>query len=379
MTEAQKNDIKMSLTIEQVFEFCEEFGGEPQMSSDGTFFISKTICHNPAGEGSHKLYYYDNTKLFFCYTDCGDSFDIYELLIKIKNINNEYKIAITKEGVAVQREWILPEAIDFIARYFNYIVDEELNSFDSGDLLPDWKIFERYSEELREKKVVELAIYDKNILSFLPRPRILPWEKENITMEVMQSYNIAYNPVNHAIVIPHYDINNNLIGIRERTLIRENEKNGKYKPAVLNYKMYNHPLRFNLYNLNNSKENIKALKKAIIWEGEKSCLLYASYFGKDNDITVACCGSSLSDYQIQLLLSLGVEEIIIGFDKQFQEPGDKEWIKWTKKLKDLHIRYNKYCQVSFLFDNENLLGYKESPIDKGPEVFMTLYQKRIFL
>ena len=375
MTEAQKNDIKMSLTIEQVFEFCEEFGGEPQMSSDGTFFISKTICHNPAGEGSHKLYYYDNTKLFFCYTDCGDSFDIYELLIKIKNINNEYKIAITKEGVAVQREWILPEAIDFIARYFNYIVDEELNSFDSGDLLPDWKIFERYSEELREKKVVD----DKNILSFLPRPRILPWEKENITMEVMQSYNIAYNPVNHAIVIPHYDINNNLIGIRERTLIRENEKNGKYKPAVLNYKMYNHPLRFNLYNLNNSKENIKALKKAIIWEGEKSCLLYASYFGKDNDITVACCGSSLSDYQIQLLLSLGVEEIIIGFDKQFQEPGDKEWIKWTKKLKELHIRYNKYCQVSFLFDNENLLGYKESPIDKGPEVFMTLYQKRIFL
>ena len=377
MTEQEKDNLKTSLTIEQVFEFCEDFGGEPQMSSDGTFFISKTICHNAAGEGSHKLYYYDNTKLFFCYTDCGDRFDIYELLLKIKHLNGEYKTVTTREGIS-RRDWILPEAIDFIARYFNYIADEEFNKFSDNEL-PDWKIFEKYTEEIKEKKVVELAIYDKSILSFLPRPHILPWIKEGIAEEVMNDYNISYNPVNHAIVIPHYDIDNNLVGVRERTLIRENEKNGKYKPAILNYKMYNHPLRFNLYNLNNSKNNIKQIKKAIIWEGEKSCLLYASYFGKENDITVACCGSSLSDYQVQLLLSLGVEEIIIGFDKQFQEPGDKEWIKWTKKLKDLYIKYNKYCQISFLFDNKKLLGYKESPIDEGPEVFMQLFKERIFL
>lgn len=377
MTEQEKDNLKTSLTIEQVFEFCEDFGGEPQMSSDGTFFISKTICHNAAGEGSHKLYYYDNTKLFFCYTDCGDRFDIYELLLKIKHLNGEYKTVTTREGVS-RRDWILPEAIDFIARYFNYIADEDFNKFSDNEL-PDWKIFEKYTEEIKEKKVVELAIYDKSILSFLPRPHILPWIKEGIAEEVMNDYNISYNPVNHAIVIPHYDIDNNLVGVRERTLIKENEKNGKYKPAILNYKMYNHPLRFNLYNLNNSKNNIKQIKKAIIWEGEKSCLLYASYFGKENDITVACCGSSLSDYQVQLLLSLGVEEIIIGFDKQFQEPGDKEWIKWTKKLKDLYIKYNKYCQISFLFDNKKLLGYKESPIDEGPEVFMQLFKERIFL
>lgn len=377
MTEQEKDNLKTSLTIEQVFEFCEDFGGEPQMSSDGTFFISKTICHNAAGEGSHKLYYYDNTKLFFCYTDCGDRFDIYELLLKIKHLNGEYKTVTTREGIS-RRDWILPEAIDFIARYFNYIADEDFNKFSDNEL-PDWKIFEKYTEEIKEKKVVELAVYDKSILSFLPRPRILPWIKEGIAEEVMNDYNISYNPVNHAIVIPHYDIDNNLVGVRERTLIKENEKNGKYKPAILNYKMYNHPLRFNLYNLNNSKNNIKQIKKAIIWEGEKSCLLYASYFGKENDITVACCGSSLSDYQVQLLLSLGVEEIIIGFDKQFQEPGDKEWIKWTKKLKDLYIKYNKYCQISFLFDNKKLLGYKESPIDEGPEVFMQLFKERIFL
>ena len=58
---------------------------------------------------------------------------------------------------------------------------------------------------------------------------------------------------------------------------------------------------------------------------EKSCLLYKSYFGLENDISVACCGSSVSAYQIQMLLDAGAEEIIIAFDRQFKEIGDKEF------------------------------------------------------
>ena len=55
----------------------------------------------------------------------------------------------------------------------------------------------------------------------------------------------------------------------------------------------------NLYNFNNSKDNIRLSKKAIVFEGEKSCLLYQSYFGLENDISVACCGSSLSSFEVQ--------------------------------------------------------------------------------
>ena len=148
---------------------------------------------------------------------------------------------------------------------------------------------------------------------------------------------------------------------------------------LLNKKMYNHPLGFNLFNLNNSKENIKILKKVIIFEGEKSPLLYASYFGQENDITVACCGSSLSSYQVDLLMNLGVEEIIIAFDKQFKEIGDEEWKGWTKKLKQIHQKYGAKVQISYIFDKQNLLGYKDSPIDCGKEVFLKLYKERIRL
>ena len=374
-----KDELKSNLTIEQVFELVAEFGGEPRMQ--GNFFIARTICHNPAGEGSHKLYYYDNTKLFRCYTDCGTTFDIYELICKIKNYNQEYKTYYSREGKQIQREWQIFDAIEFVAIYFGYSA-QTFDFQDSQEKLQDWKVFNNYerinnAEEQQQK--VELKIFDDKILKHLPRPHIIPWEKEGISQEVMLHRGIAYDPKNQGIVIPHYDIDGNLIGIRERTLIKEEEKTGKYKPAILNGQMYNHPLGFNLYNLNNSKENIKILQKAVVFEGEKSPLLYASYFGEENDITVASCGSSLISYQIKLLLSLGVKEIIIGYDKQFNEIGDEEWKRWTKKLYDIHTKYGAYVQISYLFDKKDLLDYKDSPIDKGPDIYMKLFKERIML
>ena len=127
------------------------------------------------------------------------------------------------------------------------------------------------------------------------------------------------------------------------------------------------------------KVDIKEFKKVIIFEGEKSPLLYASYFGQENDITVACCGNNLSSYQFELLMSLGVEEMIIAFDKQYKKLGDEEFIGWTKKLTDINKKYGKYVRITYMFDKENLLDYKMSPIDAGKETFMKLYRKRFSL
>lgn len=353
--------VKNDLSIDQVCDLLASLGGDPQIKGD--LIISRTICH---GGHSHKLYYYDNTKLFKCYTDCLDSFDIFELIIKINKLNNI--------------DYSLPQAIRFITNYYGIVVETE--NFETQENLQDWKILNKYdrsNSQEKEEKIVEMKFYDDKILQYLPHPRILNWEKEGITREVMEECGICYDPSYQGIVIPHYNIDGKLVGIRERTLIKENENNGKYKPAILNYKQYNHPLGFNLYNLNNSKENIKKIKKVFVFEGEKSCLLYRSYFGGDADISVAVCGSNLINYQVQLLLSLGVEEICIAFDKQFQEIGDDEWKRWTKKLKELNRKYSPLVQISFLFDKMNLLGYKDSPIDRGPEIFMQLFKERIVL
>ena len=36
-------------------------------------------------------------------------------------------------------------------------------------------------------------------------------------------------------------------------------------------------------------------------------------------------------------------------------------------------------KISFMFDKWNLLGYKDSPIDKGPDIFLELFKKRVLL
>ena len=371
--------IKNNLTIDQVYEFLAEMGGEPQLHDE--IIVSRTICHNPPGHGSFKLYYYNNTKLFRCFTECSEqgAFDIFQLTLKIKRLAGAVITYWSREAIETTRSWELPDAVHFVAMFFG--LEEENQNFSiERTELQDWQILNKLEAKKHHKlnkQIVSLKTYNDDFLKNFPQPKILPWIREGIAQEVMNSHNIRYDPKNQGIIIPHYNINNILIGVRERTLLTENEVYGKYKPAILNGVMYNHPLSFNLYNLNRSKNNIRAIKKAIVFEGEKSTLLYGSYFGTENDISVAACGSSLINYQFELLLSLGVQEIIIAFDKQYKQLHDAEWKKWTDKLYNIHKKYGGIIQISFLFDLEDKLDYKQSPIDVDKETFLYLFKNRI--
>ena len=361
-----KDEIKQNLTIDDIYVLLQEWGGEPLKTSFG--IVSHTICHNPPGEGSRKLYYYENSHLFRCYTGCDSTFDIFELYIKISKIQKNI-------------DYTLGHALNYIANYFGFSQSKE----DRVDnVLEDWEILKQY-ERIQEincnSNDIILKEYDNSIINHMNyNIKIAPWLNEGITQEVIDKNKIGYYLGGDQITIPHYDKDGRFIGLRGRTMCKdEAEAYGKYRPLSINGTLYTHPLGMNLYNFNNSKENIVKMKKAIIYESEKSCLLYQSYFGFENDISVACCGSSISTYQIQLLLDCGVEEIIIGFDRQFQEIGDKEFKLLKTKLLRIRERYKNFVSVSFLFDKEKITGYKDSPIDCGPDTFLKLFKERIIL
>jgi len=364
MAQYDVQKLKEQITTEQILMIVSDFGGNPTEISGG--FISDTICHNQPGEGSKKLYYYENSKLFRCYTECNDAFDIFELTIKCFRI---------QKGLEIN----LPEAINYVCRACGIKVD----NIERGEeqALEDWKILNKYDrlEIKTPQSEIVLGEYNANILQHLPHPKIAPWLAEGMSQEALDANNICYEPGANKIVIPHYDINGRLVGIRGRALSVEDEANGKYRPIILNGIDYKHPLGFNLYGIDKAAAAIKSLKKAIIFEGEKSVLLYHTYFGTESPIAVAVCGSNLTAYQVNLLLSLGVEEICIAFDKQFKELGDQEWKKWTDKLKEIHQKYSAYAEISFLFDTQDLIGYKDSPIDCGKEKFLELFERRISL
>ena len=362
-----KDRIKNSLSLEDIYSIIDELGGNPSIHGD--MIMADTICHNLPGEGSHKLYYYDNTKLFRCYTECHDYFDIYQLIVKAFEVQ-------------FNEEWVLPKAIAYVAHKFGFPSIEE-DGFEEISL-EDWsyiKEFDRIKDiKSKEKKEVVLKEYDERILKCMAHPIIGPWINEGISKEAMDRFEISYYPKECQIVIPHRYIDNKLIGVRGRTLVKEEgELFGKYRPIVVNKTMYNHPLGFSLYGLNLNKDNISLLKKAIIFEGEKSVLLYDTYFGSDNNISVACCGSSISNHQFELLMNLGVQEIIIAFDRQFKEIGDSEFKSHTKNLQRMADKYKNYVVVSCMFDKNNYLDYKASPIDHGKDIFVKMFKERIVL
>ena len=43
------------------------------------------------------------------------------------------------------------------------------------------------------------------------------------------------------------------------------------------------------------------------------------------------------------------------------------------------MKYKNDVNISFLWDKDNLLGYKSSPIDEGPDKFLYLFKNRIIL
>ena len=363
-----KIKIREALTSENIFDLLQEFGGDPKREVFG--FTSATICHNQPGEGSRKLYYYENTSLFQCYTGCADStFDIFELVIKVAKIQWD-------------KEFDLNDAVRWIAQRFGFSGDNENRSEDED--LDDWKYlanYERIQDIVVKDSSIVLKEYESEILKrFNYNVKITPWLREGITQAALDQAQIGFYPGGDQITIPHFDKDGRFIGLRGRTLCaEEGEHFGKYRPIKINKILYNHPLGMNLYNFNNSKENIGIMKKAIIFEGEKSTLLYQSYFGLENDISVACCGSSVSAYQIQLLLDAGAEEIIIAFDRQFKEIGDEEFKHLKTNLLRLRAKYKNFATISFIFDKNMITGYKSSPIDEGPEKFLQLFKERIVL
>lgn len=251
-----KDRVKNSLTLEQVSSLLEEFGANPTLQGD--MILCDTICHNAIGEGSHKLYYYDNTKLFRCYTDCGEYFDIFQLMVKVFDIQYGEEIE-------------LPKSVAFVANKFGIESIQE-DGFEDH-VSPDWVYFKSlerlHTKQEKGRKVIELKEYDDKILGSMTQVRIQSWIDEGISRETMRHYEISYYPKECQIVIPHRDKDGKLVGVRSRTLVKEEgEMFGKYRPIRINGKMYNHPLGFNLYGLAQNKDNIAAVKKAIIFEGE---------------------------------------------------------------------------------------------------------------
>lgn len=321
----------------------------PRKHKNGLIFMTD-ICH---GGDSFKLYYYSESKTFHCFSGCNKHYSIFDLIKKKLDCDfpQAYEYVCMKLGISVSA---------FSTGFHERRVD---NSF-----------INRFKKQKQEHHV---EIRDKSVLNSFYNMCHQSWINDHITIETMLKFGIKFDIEGYRIIIPHYDINNNLIGVRCRNLKPELVAEGKkYMPIVVNEILYNYPTSMNLYGINFNKDNIRKYKKVIILESEKGVLQHKSFY--DNSIAVAISGSSLHSYQIELLRNLEVEEVIIALDKEFTNEIEEE--EYKAKIQNSFInQLSPYFNVSIIWDTQNKLEHKMSPTDKGKEVFEELYKNKIMV
>lgn len=371
--------LETKLTKKDVYKILESLNAEPVLESNGNI-SNKTVCHNgtdPSVFKKRKLVYYDNSKLFVCYSGCEEEyFGIVKLVEKAKNLNRYEAISYIEDITGVYDDYI-----SYDEGFDDFAVDE--NSEDLDYI----RVVKKQKEEL---KVVE---YNTNLLNSFYKLYHCSFLNDNISKSTMKRFGIMFDIEKNRIIIPHF-FDDKLVAIRCRNLNEELVECGlKYTPIKMyienkncdknGKKMVKKPIVSKtgayLYGVPMAAEAIKRNKMVILFEAEKSPMQMYTYFGEDS-IALATMGSNLSEKHVEILLELGVEEVVVAFDKEYKVFGDKEDRLYRKKLRKRVIeKLLPYFKVSVIYDRQGLIGYKDSPSDHGKETFLKLFNKRFYI
>ena len=341
--------IVKSLSTEKIKNLLYSLGAT-NINENDEVLITNTICHNVDPNGaSMKLYWYKDSKMFYCFTECG-SMNIFTFL---KHYYEERGISYDwyRDIYLVARD-----CANVTHKFGESVLEKRLDVV-----------------KYKSKRDVSLKPYSKEVLDLFEDKLPKEWLEEGISAQAMRKYGIKFWGIENKIIIPHVDYKGNLVGIRGRALNPEDiEFMGKYMPVKIEGKYYSHPLSLNLYGLYENKENIKKHGVCYLFESEKSVLL--SENSERDNCALAVCGSNINKYQIFLLLKIcQPKEIIVCFDNEEKEGEEKYFHKLYKMCK----RYSKYCAMSFCYDRKNITKKKDSPIDRGEEIFNELVKRRV--
>lgn len=351
-------ELKENLTLEDVKKLLHELGANELIDevSKGRI-ITNTVCHNDHS-GSLKLYYYIESHSFYCYTGCSCSFDIYELVRRVYQLR----------GIEMHFGSLVNWVAEKLGKAFGFGFNVESEIVRNTDL--DWM------RKVSKKKIQHPALIEHSdrVLDVFDSHMSHPeFTNDNISPEAMDRFDIKYNAREDALVIPHRHWNTGkIVGLMNRSLNPVSVERGfKYVPTTVQGQMYNHSKHLNLYGLYHNIEIIKRLKKCVIFESEKSVMQCESYWA-GNNFSLALSGRNISQYQVDTLLSLGIDEIILATDKQFKEPETKQEQLDIEYITRIGRRFAPYVRVYTLFDRYGLLDFKDSPSDCGVDVLKTL-------
>lgn len=358
-----------TMTVDDYIFVIEELFGIRPIKKSGSFVTYHSFCHNEyERQGGGNLSLKIDTMMFTCYSRCG-SMDLLKLVQTRYELINEPKKPYKCMQLICQVCSIPFDFANTEQKVIEYDWRKDLGKYRKGK-----KSVDNY----------EIKVYNDNVLKYFPKIYHTDWINDNISIEVMQIYEICFYPYRNAILIPCRNINGELIGIRMRLLDPNSEH--KYFPLYMldgsNYKFQTGDCFYGIYQAQNA---IKKHKRAVLVESEKGHLQGATYYGIEDNIIIGNYGRGFSDKKRNMLLSLGITELVISFDFDYPKVGeynnDGEWVKTEEFLKfeESIMRtadyFNGYCKVTALvsYSGHKL---KDCATDNGKEWYEKLYKNR---
>lgn len=310
-----------------------------EFKSKGKYISMK----NPDGNNKSAIVIFKNKLNVVNYTR-GWNGDIFTLIEKIKNITFSDSIKLVKHVLGIK---------------------------DCSDIkiLNKPNILEVLSNLEKECNIKEsISILDESILNNYDKKPNKIWYDEGISLETQAIFNICYDNKSNSIVIPIRDEFGNLVGVKNRKNTKENIDMKYY---------YSYPVRKTLilYGLDKNKEHILKQNLCIVVESEKAVMKLHS---NDIKLAVAIGGSDISKEQVSMLEELGIK-IILAFDKDVILDAECMDDCTDCDIKCMKKQLNKFSDstdISCSIDEEDLLDEKDSPIDKGIDVFKKVIKNR---
>lgn len=355
------NKILDMITTSDIVQLVSKFGiPETSIRYYNNQLIMPTGCHNEIiGTAKHKLYYYEDSKKFHCYTCCG-SMNPFEFVVQAYRTRG-IKYSLSNAAIIIER-----------------IIQERLRDGFAVVTPPS-----NVKKEIEEDWHKSLTEYNPSIMNCFSRNKkyLKVWEKEGISFDAMDKFGIKFDMVRNRMVIPIYDDKGVFVGAKVRNFNQEDIENGrKYMPLIHNNEIYTYDKGKILYGLNFNKKNIKNAKRAIIFESEKSTILYESLYVGNKAVSIG--GSNVSIYQTELLKQYKVETVVLALDNDYSllpnENGEYDkYFGLYKMLKEANKLDAKGFNVEIVYDwEQSFLENKDAPIDKGREIWNKLYRNR---
>lgn len=337
---------RMNMSIDDVILLMSSIGVDYNFASD-TEVHFRSVCHN---SNSYKLYYYDSSKRFYCFR-CGESFDIFEIFKKVLHIS-------------------LNDVVKKICEKLNIDVK---NVDECNSLCDNWSELRRFLPNA-DPEPDKLLTYDKSILSLFDHLYPQEWLDYGISADMLDKFGIGWYARQACISIPVV-FNGQLVGVRGRYTREQDMAKGKYRPiCTLDGTVLKFPSSQLFYGYDQNKAAIEKSRQVVLFESEKS-VLKAPQYGIHN--TLAVFGSNISKQHIQLLLELGVNDVVLAFDSDYKQVGDDEFKFFVIKIKKLAAKLKPFFNCSIVYNNQGYDMYKCNMMDIPYEQAMKLWESRV--